>query len=293
MAMERNIMPNVRALRRDIDHKTTIRSLLLLILLAPIAQAQTPAAVAHFVTQDTGTQGNWLTMYGADGYSIATDSQSLPAYVSFAVQNQLNYSWASTTTDPRALQTGTGRIATTWYSNSTFNFDVNFIDGNTHRFALYAVDWDTTARAETIQILDANSNTVLDTRNISQFNNGIYLVWNISGHVKINVTWTAGSNAVISGAFFGTPPPLPPWMSLGMLLSGYSVDQTALSTFQGCTVGDASCSANISICDEQLRCLSYVPGAHSFTLYFEKSDGGTTPIVRTKIATANVQVTTQ
>ena len=285
----------LRALRRDINHKMTIRPLLLLILLAPIAQAQTPAAVANFVSQDTGTQGNWLKVYGADGYSIASDSQSLPAYASFAVQNQLNYSWDSTTSDPRALQTGsgTGRIAGTWYSYTSFNFDVNFTDGIAHQFALYALDWDTTERAETIQIVDASSNTVLDTRNISSFHNGIYLVWNISGHVKVTITGTSRYNAVMSGAFFGMPPPLPPWMSLGMLLSGYSVDQTALSTFHGCTVGDASCLANISICDEQLRCLSYVPGAHSFTLYFEKSDGGTTPIVRTKIATANVQVTTQ
>jgi hypothetical protein len=42
---------------------------------------------------------------------------------------------------------------------------------------------------------------VLDTRSISQFNTGVYLVWNISGHVKINVTRTGGANAVISGVF--------------------------------------------------------------------------------------------
>jgi hypothetical protein len=32
--------------------------------------------------------------------------------------------------------------------------------------------------------------------------NGIYLIWNITGHVKINITLTGGPNAVISGAFF-------------------------------------------------------------------------------------------
>ena len=79
---------------------------------------------------------------------------------------------------------------------------MNFTDGNTHRFALYALDWDSTTRVETIQIVDANSNALLDTRNISSFNNGIYLIWNISGHVKINITCTGGANAVISGAFF-------------------------------------------------------------------------------------------
>jgi hypothetical protein len=161
-------------------------------------------AVANFTGTDTSTQGSWHGVYGADGYSVANDTQSLPSYASFAVQNQLNNTWASSTTDPRALQTGsnTGRIAATWYNSSTFTFDVNFTDGNTHRFALYALDWDSTTRAESVQIVDANSGAVLDTRNISLFNNGIYLVWNLSGHVKINVTRTAGGNAVISGAFF-------------------------------------------------------------------------------------------
>ncbi len=162
-------------------------------------------AVASFVTTDTTTEGSWHGVYGADGYSVANDSQSLPAYASFAVQNQLNYTWTSSTSDPRALQTGsgTGRIAATWYSSSSFSFDLNFTDGKSHQFALYALDWDTTSRTETIQIVDASSGAVLDTRNISSFHNGVYLVWNISGHVKINVTGTGGANAAISGAFFG------------------------------------------------------------------------------------------
>jgi hypothetical protein len=41
-----------------------------------------------------------------------------------------------------------------------------------------------------------------DTRKISNFLGGVYVIWNISGHVKINVTWTGGSNATLSGAFF-------------------------------------------------------------------------------------------
>jgi len=161
-------------------------------------------ATANFAGSDSSTQGNWHGVYGADGYSVANDAQSLPAYASFALQNQRNYTWASSTTDPRALQNGsnTGRIASQWFTYSTFDFDVNFTDGNTHRFALYALDWDSTTRAESVQIVDANSGVVLDTRNVSLFHNGLYLIWNLSGHVKINVTLTGGSNATISGAFF-------------------------------------------------------------------------------------------
>src|SRR5438445_6568611 len=164
----------------------------------------TVPAVATFVGSDTTTKGNWHGVYGADGYSVANDSQSIPSYASFAVQNQSNWTWAASTTDVRALQNGanTGSISATWYKSGTFTFDVNLKDGNLHQLALYAVDWDSTARAETIQILDANTSAVLDTRSISSFSNGMYLVWNISGHAKINITRTAGNNAVVSGAFF-------------------------------------------------------------------------------------------
>jgi hypothetical protein len=135
---------------------------------------------------------------------VANESQSIPNYASFAVQNQGNYIWASSTSDPRALQTGsgTGRIAAIWYRSGTFNFDVNLTDGNPHQFALYALDWDANGRSETIQVVDANTNAVLDTRTLSSFSNGVYLVWSISGHVKINVIWTGGANGVVSGVFF-------------------------------------------------------------------------------------------
>jgi len=66
--------------------------------------------------------------------------------------------------------------------------------------ALYVLDWDNQNRNETVQILDANNpSTVLDTRRIpnsnmestsTNFLNGTYLVWNIAGHVTINVIAT-------------------------------------------------------------------------------------------------------
>ncbi len=43
---------------------------------------------------------------------------------------------------------------------------------------------------------------VLDTETISSFTNGVYLIWNISGHVQIKVTSMTSGNGVISGVFF-------------------------------------------------------------------------------------------
>jgi hypothetical protein len=170
--------------------------------------------VASFLGSDTGTQGNWQGFYGADGYSLAGGPQSLPSYdPSFAVTNAQVYTWTTATTDVRALQNGSSRIAAVWYSGSSFSFDVNITDGNMHQIALYALDWDSyggVARAETVQVVNATTGTPLDSRSITNCTGGVYLIWNISGHVKINVTWTAGANAVVNGVFFGSGNPAAP-----------------------------------------------------------------------------------
>ena len=164
-----------------------------------------PSSVATFSGFDNGTEGSWIGKYGAAGYSLANSGNSIPSYASFTVQNQLNYTWAASTADVRAIETGSGlvRIAATWYSGSSFSFNLNFTDGNSHQFALYALDWDYGGRSETIQITDAATGAVLDKETVSGFTGGTYLVWNISGNVNISVTSIAGSNAVISGVFFG------------------------------------------------------------------------------------------
>ena len=81
--------------------------------------------------------------------------------------------------------------------------DLNIADSNTHQLAVYCLDWDSTVRRQTVDILDGSGN-VLNTQSLTNsFNGGVYLVWNVSGHVKIRVTLTGGDNAVLSGLFFG------------------------------------------------------------------------------------------
>ena len=163
-----------------------------------------PRPPASFVGTDTTTQGNWKGVYGSDGYNVIGDTTSYPAYAQVTSAGNSSWVWASQSTDPRALLRGvtTGRIAATWYSATSFTVDLNLTDGNPHRVALYNLDWDTTARAQRIDILDAGSGSVLDSRSISSFHGGQYLVWTLSGHVTIRITMTAGYNAVLSGLFF-------------------------------------------------------------------------------------------
>src|SRR5262249_7906988 len=105
----------------------------------------------------------------------------------------------------RALQkaAASDRIAATWYSSTSFTVDINLTDGRTHRLGAYFLDWDTTSRSERVEVLDAATGSVLDTRTVSSFHNGEYLVWNLSGPVKLRITRLAGPNGVLSGLFFG------------------------------------------------------------------------------------------
>jgi hypothetical protein len=102
---------------------------------------------------------------------------------------QSSYVWLASpaSSDVRALEkaASSDRIAGTMVAGSSFTVDVNLTDGKTHQLALYCLDWENAARAETISISDATTGFVLDSRSISSFVNGEYLVWNISGHVTI------------------------------------------------------------------------------------------------------------
>ncbi len=171
------------------------------------APAVSGGATASFVRTDTTTQGNWRGAYGTQGYQVLGDATSLPSYAGVKPADNLFWTWAASTADARALQkaAGTDRVAATWYANQSFTVDINITDGQTHQVALYCLDWDSGGRAESIEVSDAATGAVLDTRSITAFTGGRYLVWNVSGQVRLRVTRTGGWNAVVSGLFFDAP----------------------------------------------------------------------------------------
>ena len=130
---------------------------------------------------------------------------SLPSYATVTTTAATPFTWAGTTSDPRALQVpnSTNRIASAWYSKTSFTVDVDLTDGQTHDLELYFDDWGNAGRAERVQISTA-SGTVLDTETIASFSNGVYLDWQVSGNLVITITDTAGANAVLNGLFIGS-----------------------------------------------------------------------------------------
>jgi hypothetical protein len=84
--------------------------------------------------------------------------------------------------------------------------------------------------------LDAATQAVLDTQDVSDFGDGKYLPWILSGHVQFRVTCPAGQNAALSGVFFDAAP-VGGWWSpanpAGMV-------QTAAYEYDGGGVGDGN-----------------------------------------------------
>ncbi|HEX5731197.1 MAG TPA: PKD domain-containing protein [Blastocatellia bacterium] len=171
---------------------------------------------ASFIRTDAATQGNWRNTYGADGFNIAGDSPvSYPAYAQVSVNGHALHTWAASTYEFRALQkiaSTNDRIAATMYAVTSFTINVNLTDGQPHHLALYCLDWDDTGlRQQRIDVRNAVNDALLDTQTVTDFRNGKYLVWRVTGNIKIVLTNLSGWNAVVSGIFFDpTTAPTPP-----------------------------------------------------------------------------------
>ncbi|HTB17784.1 MAG TPA: hypothetical protein VK708_06685 [Bryobacteraceae bacterium] len=166
----------------------------------------TPAAVAgataSFVALDSTTQGNWRNKYNFANVTIIGDG-AVNTTVTPVPSGENAVTWNPQATTARALENleSTGRIAARWAAAANFFVDINYTDQAVHQIAIYCLDWNEMSRAETISVLDATTNKVLDSRSVSNFTKGVYAVWNVTGHVKLQITKTAGNNAVISGLF--------------------------------------------------------------------------------------------
>jgi hypothetical protein len=116
-----------------------------------------PATAAAFVKTDPAPQGAWTKVYGADGQAIANDIINYPLYAKVALAGQTPLTWQAVATDPSALLNGagTGGIASSWFSATSFTIDINLTDGLPHQVAMSCVDWlGNNARVETIDVLD-------------------------------------------------------------------------------------------------------------------------------------------
>jgi hypothetical protein len=190
----------------------------LLVLLAKTAEAledpksDVPNSVA-FVKEDRVTRGNWAKSYGRDGYYMAFKKEPGSDDPNVKITGNTDITWAENTADPRALNlqpSSPDRFAAAWQSSSevtdpkSVTIDVRVSGNEPRQVALYLLDWNSGNRAQLVEAMDGDKNNVLlDSWLASSYGNGVYLVWNVKGHIRFRITSTTTATAVVSGIFFG------------------------------------------------------------------------------------------
>jgi hypothetical protein len=81
--------------------------------------------------------------------------------------------------------------------------DVNLTDSQLHQIALYFWDWNNAGRRQMVEVLDAQSQNLLDRRVLNNFTNGQWWVWQVKGHVKIRVSNLSGPDCLLGAVMIG------------------------------------------------------------------------------------------
>jgi hypothetical protein len=169
-------------------------------------------ASVTFLATDSTTLGNWKGVYGQDGNVIAQSSVLVPGYAGFGTAGAVNLVLLdNNATDPRALLkqqpsfSPTERVESYFHTLSSMDFLIGTNDGQAHRIALYFCDYDRAGRSVMVETLDTGTGSILDTRTLTSYQGGVYLVYNYSGNVTFRViNANAGTpTGAFSGFFWG------------------------------------------------------------------------------------------
>lgn len=119
--------------------------------------------------------------------------------------------WADASTDVRALQSPTdptARLTGVWESTvKKFAIDLTLPKDSLHQVALYMLDWDDLGRRSTsISVIDRDSGKILDRRNVEEYKLGDYVIYQLSGNVRIVLSANNWLSAPVCGIFFDPAP---------------------------------------------------------------------------------------
>jgi hypothetical protein len=169
-----------------------------------------------FLNSDTTTLGSWKGVYGQDGNYIVQHSTAIPPYSNFNFSSANAQIVNATVTDPRALLkvffvNPTDRIESQFAASGSEDFYINANDNQWHRVGLYFCDYDLQGRSITVEAHDATSGGLIDSRPLTNYTAGIYLVYQYRGSIDFrivnNILGPSAPTATFNAFFWGGPVP--------------------------------------------------------------------------------------
>jgi hypothetical protein len=188
-----------------------------------------PLARAAFVREDATTHGDWPGRYGSQGYAIPALTQQPPAYAPDGLdmsRGQYRPNENGNSADPADTRwlkdprdpSGNSRWRGSWWE-SRYQYEIYvgvlFNDTQVHRVSLYFVDHDATRPVQTVEVQDYATLAPLATATVSNFTEGKYLTFDVTGSVWFEIGPEVRASAhVLNGVFYdppgGGPPQSPP-----------------------------------------------------------------------------------
>ena len=165
---------------------------------------------AHYVDTDATTLGDWTTSnYGAtDAYVVGANFPGLDTAANnvISITGASEGVLASSTSNPRALirpgvNAANARVEAYAFTDSSMTISYNPGDYVQHQLALYFADYENDRRVESVTLYNATTNALLSHQTISNFKNGKYLVYDVTGPIRIVISNGTFPNAVLSGVF--------------------------------------------------------------------------------------------
>ena len=198
------------------------------LFLDPVLTTAAPgaAATATFVSTNTTAGGNFQSSFGSQGIYLPGQTSNFPSFAITAVNITAStvISGGSKSTQLQNVA-GTGTVKTYLTSPTQILLDMNFTDGLVHQTTFYAADAKNAGLAERIEIVDPATGNVLASQDLSNFKNGTYATFDLSGHVQVRIIRLAGPAAVLGGVFFDAP--------AGQPVSYAGVDSTTRGNWMG------------------------------------------------------------
>ena len=151
---------------------------------------------------DTTTQGNWIGLYGTDGYDVAGQTSSIPGYLNyFGIQYYALYVGPSGSNPNLQVPGGGSYTISEWYGSGTgganiFDFDLS----HASKIGLYQYDNSLTGRENTITVyIDGAVAFTFNEASIGA--SPCYSQFSMTGRVQVVVTALSGYS-MVNGVFW-------------------------------------------------------------------------------------------
>ena len=180
-----------------------------------------PAGSTTYTAQSTwpapgaaqAPQGGWVGQLGTSGYLLAgwdgsQDVSDLPG-ITATLTSGTRTLWAANSSDVRALQAPDGstvRNAAAFSDPNVVTEGLQFTNAYTGDISIYAVDWDSQGRAETISLNDGSGPRLYP---LTAFNQGEWLTFPVSVAKGATVTISATNTATAAAATATAPATTP------------------------------------------------------------------------------------